>query len=67
MTKRRMSPKQRAWCKEYENSTTFEPLMDDFLAGNESFAQAAKKSRDWFENWMNDAFLGIPEIPGDRP
>ena len=58
---RKLTKKQMRWCKEYEESTTFEPLMDDFLAGNETFKQAAKKSRDWFENWMNDAFRGIPE------
>ena len=63
---RRMSAKQAAWCNAYENATTFEPLMDDFLANNESFARAAKKSRDWFESWMNDAFRGIPDIPGER-
>lgn len=65
MSDRKMTSKQKAWCKAYEDSTTFEPLMDDFIAGNESFAQAARKSRNWFESWMNDAFLGIPEIPGE--
>ena len=64
---RRLSAKQKAWCKAYENATTFEPLMDDFLANNESFARAAEKSRDWFESWMNEAFRGIPDIPGERP
>ena len=66
MSKIRMSVKQRKWCKEYEAATTFEPLMDDFLEGNESFYDAANKSRDWFENWMNDAFHGIPAIPDGR-
>lgn len=63
---RKLTAKQKAWCQAYENSTTFEPLMDDFLAGNVSFVRAAKHSRDWFESWMNDAFRGIPDIPGDR-
>ena len=67
MGKRRLSAKQRQWCKEYEYRTTFEPLMDDFLAGNESFYQAAKKSLNWFVNWSNEAFQGIPDIPGRKP
>ena len=60
---REMTRAQAKWCEEYEQSTTFEALMDNFRAGNETFPQAAKKSRDWFENWMNDAFRGMPEIP----
>ena len=59
-----MTKEQRAWCKEYEKYTTFEPLMDDFLAGNESFVTAARYSVRWFEDWSNDAYLSIPDIPG---
>lgn len=61
-----MTKEQRAWCKEYELATTFEPLMDDFLAGNETFVQAAKKSNHWFESWSSDAYLSISRhIPGE--
>jgi hypothetical protein len=65
--KRRMTKEQREWCKHYENHTTFEPLMDDFLHGNETFVQAAKKSIRWFEDWSSDMFLNITRqpIPGE--
>ena len=63
--KLRMTKAQREWCKEYELATTFEPLMDDFLYGNETFVQAAKKSLNWFESWSSDAFLAAGRhIPG---
>ena len=61
--KRKLNRKQSKWCKEYEGSTTFEPLMDDYLEGNKTFVQCAKDSVQWFEDWSADAFLGIPEIP----
>lgn len=57
---------QRAWCQRYERETTFEPLMCDFEAGNESFLAAAKNSRNWFESWAGDALRrGCDEIPGE--
>jgi hypothetical protein len=61
-----MTKKQRAWCKLYAAQTTFEPLMDDFLAGNCTFVEAAKRSNKWFEDWFSDAFLDITRhIPGE--
>jgi hypothetical protein len=63
---KRMTKAQREWCKNYEEATTFDPLMDDFKAGNESFVDAAHKSNKWFENWANDAYLSISRhIPGE--
>lgn len=62
-----MTKEQREWCKEYKRQTTFEPLMDDFLYGNESFVQGAKLSIRWFEDWSSDAFLNISRnIPGEE-
>lgn len=62
---RKMTREQKAWCKEYEAQTTFEPLMDDFLHGNETFVQAARKSNRWFDDWSSDAYLNISRnIPG---
>lgn len=61
----RMTKEQREWCERYEKETTFEPLMDDFLAGNESFEKAAQDSIRWFEDWSSDAHLNISrDIPG---
>ena len=63
---RRMNRGQRAWCRRYERETGFEPMMDDFLAGNESFESAAQKSVLWFEDWANDAHLSVSrDIPHD--
>jgi hypothetical protein len=62
---RRMTKQQRAWCREYERQTTFEPCMDDFLCGSESFADAALWNVRWFEDWSSDAHLNIGRnIPG---
>ena len=60
-----LTPKQRSWCRRYEQQTTFEPLMDDFLAGNESFLEAARNSVWWFTEWSNEAHCKIRNIPGD--
>lgn len=66
-TKNKMTPEQRAWCKLYREQTTFEPLMDDFLYGNESFLDAARTSNRWFEDWSSDAYLNISRhIPGEE-
>lgn len=60
--------RQRAWCARYLHQTTFDPLMDDYEAGNESFVSAAKKSAQWYEDHTNDAYLRITDgcIPGDE-
>ena len=61
----RMTKEQREWCKNYERETGFEPLMDDFIYGNEPFVVAAKNSVRWFEDWSCDAHLNIDRnIPG---
>lgn len=60
--------RQRAWCVRYEGQTTFEPLMDDYEAGLETFVEAAAKSVSWFEGWFTDAFRGATSepIPGSE-
>ena len=65
MSKRRLTKKQAAWCKNYQEQTDFEPLMDDYLFGNETFVHAAHKSCRWFEDWASDTHLNISRgIPG---
>ncbi len=66
MTERTMSKAQRAWCKKYEDETTFEPLMDNFLAGEETFEEAARNSIQWFEHWSGDALLIVSHYPGSE-
>lgn len=53
------STEQIAWCRKYKKETGFEPLMCDFVAGNETFYEAARKSIGWFEDWATDALLRI--------
>lgn len=63
---KRRTKAQIEWCKLYEEQTTFEPMMDDFKAGNESFVDAARKSNRWFESWASDSHLNISRhIPGE--
>lgn len=65
---KRMTSAQTAWCREYKHQTTFEPLMDDFKAGNATFSQCAHSSVRWFEDWSTDAHLNISRnIPEDKP
>lgn len=59
MAERTLTPQQREWCKKYKEETTFDPLIDDFLAGEETFKEAAQKSVEWFEDWANDVTLAI--------
>lgn len=49
-----MSKARKAWCAEYERATSWEPLMDDYLAGNESFMEAANHSIQWFRDWAQE-------------
>ncbi len=63
MAKSKMNAKQRKWCRMYQETTTFEPLMDDFEAGEETFREAALKSILWFEHWSGDAIRDITNLP----
>lgn len=63
--RRRFTKAQWEWCLMYHRETTFEPLMCDFVAGNESFVEAARRSTQWFEDWSSDAYLKITaKVPG---
>jgi hypothetical protein len=57
---KRINGKQRAWLINYETMTTFEPIhQEEIDNGTMTFNEVAKKNIDWFESWMNDAFLAI--------
>jgi len=55
---------QKKWCEDYERHTTFEPVMEEYEAGNTTFVEAAIWNVSWFESWASDAHLragkGIP-------
>lgn len=53
--KKYYTAEQKAWCQNYHASTTFEPMMDDYEAGNVTFVKAAQDSIDWFESWAIEA------------
>lgn len=51
---------QRAWLKQYEDQTGFEPqYQEEFDSGEMNFAAVARANIDWFEAWSNDAHLAI--------
>jgi hypothetical protein len=61
------SAEQKNWCENYETKTTFEPLMGDYVAGHQSFYEAARSSVHWFKSWASDVHLQIDAaIPGRR-
>ncbi|CAB3735052.1 hypothetical protein LMG22037_05927 [Paraburkholderia phenoliruptrix] len=63
--KGKYTKEQQAWCENYEARTDFDPLMDDFEAGNETFYEAAQKSIRWFEDHSSDALNSISHnVPG---
>ena len=60
---RKLNKKQQGWCEAYEQATTFEPLMDDYLGGYESFEEAANSSIEWYRNYYEECMRAIPRIP----
>ena len=46
---------QVEWCKNYERETTFEPIMCNFEAGEQTFQEAANWNVKWFEDWSVEA------------
>jgi len=61
--KRTPSQRRAKWCSDYKKATSFEPLMDDFIAGNETFQQAAEASIEWFRDYFEESMRAIPRIP----
>ena len=56
---KRFTKKQREFFKAYEAATTFDAMyMEDVLAGNMTFEEAARRNCDWFEDWASDALRG---------
>lgn len=66
VARKRLTAEQRKWCKEYERTTGFDAMIDDYVVGNESFVECAKTSVGWFEDWCIEAQQHIPPIPGDE-
>lgn len=64
---KRRTKEQVEWCENYMRVTGFEPLMDDFKSGAETFEQAARKSVNWFESWANETMRNIDHYPETQP
>lgn len=61
---KKMNGKQKAWCKKYENETTFECIhQEDLDSGEMTFEEFARENIKWFENWSSDALLNIGHYP----
>jgi len=60
ITSTKATDAQRAWLKQYEDQTSFEPLHQDELdSGEMTFAQVAQANIDWFEAWSMDTHRAI--------
>lgn len=56
---------QKAWCANYAERTRFDPMMDDYEAGNVTFYEAAMKAARWYEDHSSDPHQSISDnIPG---
>ena len=60
------SKAQKIWCKKYRAETGFDPLMDEYEAGGETFDDARKRSVAWFDDWSSDVLIRITREPGRR-
>lgn len=60
------TPEQWEWCIKYQRETGFDPMMEDFEAGNKTFVEAAQFACTWYEDHSSDAHLRITRgIPGE--
>lgn len=59
MSKSRYSAEQRTWCRKYRSETGFNPMMDAFECGDETFHEAATRSIRWYEAHSSDVHLRI--------
>ncbi len=60
VTSTKATDAQRAWLKQYEDLSGFEPLHQEELdSGEMSFAALVRANVDWFESWSMDTMRGI--------
>lgn len=60
ITSTKANDAQRAWLKQYEDKTGFEPMYQQELdSGDMTFAAVAQANIDWFESWSMDTMRGI--------
>lgn len=63
---RRLTKAQREWCKNYHDSTGFEPMIADFREGRSTFYEAARAAIHWYDMHFTDAMRSITHnIPGE--
>lgn len=59
----RFTSAQLRWCRWYEAETGFEPVMCDFVAGNQSFEEAATWNLWWFKAWTTETLQRLKRGP----
>lgn len=62
----RFTSEQLHWCWWYEAETGFEPVMCDFVAGNQSFNDAKWWNIWWFEAWCKETQATVRHGPHPR-
>ena len=67
MKNKRLTKAQREWCKNYEDMTGFEALIDDYHTGAMTFHEAAIHAVRWYEDHASEAHHEISRnIPPPR-
>lgn len=66
---KKINAAQRKWLRRYESETGFEPMHQDELdAGTMTFAEAARRNTQWYEDHTSDVHNRIQDqIAGTGP
>ena len=59
---------EQKWIGDYESETGFEAMhLDEIISGTMTFKEMADINVLWFEDWMNDAYLRVSNVPVREP
>lgn len=63
-----LTAEEQKWIGDYEAETGFEAMhLDEVIKGEMPFNEMADANVLWFENWMNDAYLHVSNVPVREP
>jgi hypothetical protein len=54
---------QKEWIKLYHETTEYEPLIDDFALGNETFDEMRRANVQWFEDHIRSVVGNLSQDP----
>lgn len=61
----KVNPSQRQWLERYYTETGFEPMhLDELEAGTMTFAEVARRNRQWYEDHTNDTLRRVEDPIG---